>query len=76
MEPQISSHAHVYLQTDILELRLDFLHQTHVPAVDKVLSAPLLQQPRPTGSQTQLNRGTAGPLVFLTLLPLTFLNAL
>lgn len=76
MEAQTSSHARVYLETDVLELRLDFLHQTHVPAVDEVLSAPLLQQPTPTGSQKQLSRGTAGLLVFLTLLPLTFLKAL
>lgn len=34
--------AEVYLKADFLELRLDLFHQTHVPAVDKVLSTPLL----------------------------------
>lgn len=34
----------VYLKADIFELRLDFFHQTHVPAVDKVLPTPLLEQ--------------------------------
>ena len=32
----------VYLKADFFKLRLDVFHQTHVPAVDKVLPTPLL----------------------------------
>lgn len=33
-----------YLYTNVPELSSDFSHQLHVPAIDKVLSAPSLQQ--------------------------------
>lgn len=39
----------VYLKADFFELSLDVFHQTHVPAVDKVLSTPLLYQQTHTG---------------------------
>lgn len=33
----------VYLKADIFELSQHFFYQTHVPAVDKVLPTPLLE---------------------------------
>lgn len=33
-----------YLKADFFKLCVDLFHQTHVPAVDKVLPTPLLQK--------------------------------